>query len=139
MTTLRIQKFETASLKQVTELANQNVESGEKRTKVEEATASKRLTYCREKEGLVYWKKNSTNPDNDEIKRTILENQHTSVVAGLFRIDKRVELVQRNFYRPNMVHWITNYVRSYNNCPYIKSTRHKKFGLRQPLERPHTP
>ncbi|KAL0630504.1 hypothetical protein Q9L58_010649 [Maublancomyces gigas] len=91
-TALRIQKFETVFVEKVKESAAMDEDYQETRKKVEEGTAEKRLKHYTASEGLLYWKKRLTIPDNDEIKTVILKNRHDSPVAGHFGIDKTVEL-----------------------------------------------
>ena len=58
-------------------------------------------------------------------------------VAGYFGQEKTIELVTRNFYWEKLADWINDYVRSCNECQHIKSPRHTKYELLQPLEVPY--
>lgn len=89
--------------------------------------------------GLLFWKTRLTIPEDESLKTLILENEHDSKVEGHFGIDKTMELVQRNFYWPQMTNWVTDYIRSCDECQHNKSVRHKNYGLLQPLETPYAP
>lgn len=98
------------------------------------ANEENRLTYDMTLEGLSQWNKRLTLPANDEIPTEILENEDDSIVTGDFAMNKRVELVHKNYYRPCTVERMTDYVRSCDNRQHNKSNGHKKFGLLQVLD-----
>lgn len=43
--------------------------------------------------GLLFWKKRLTIPDQEDMKTSILKNEHDSVMDGHFGIDKIIALV----------------------------------------------
>lgn len=72
-------------------------------------------------------------PENQELKRLILQECHDSPMAGHFGIAKTVDLVSRTFYWPGMRKYITDYVGGCDICQRSKSSNHKPYGLLQPL------
>jgi hypothetical protein len=69
----------------------------------------------------------------------ILSDTHDSKVAGHFGQFKTLERVKNNFFWPNMDKDVEEYVRSCDSCQRNKTSRHKKFGMLQPLEIPYRP
>ena len=63
-----------------------------------------------------------------------MEAEHDSQVAGHMGMDKTIEMVDRNFYWPEMAKDIEDYVRSYEDCLKNKAPRHKRHGTLHPLE-----
>jgi len=90
-------------------------------------------------DGSLYYKGRLYIPDHLELKRTIVSKEHDTLVAGYMGQDKTVELVQRNFFWPQMDSWIRDYVRSCEDCQKDKAIRHVWYGLLQPLEVPYAP
>jgi len=78
-------------------------------------------------------------PKDEGLRRTIIEEEHDSKIAGHFGTYKTIGRVRANFYWPKMDENITEYVRSCNVCQRNKVIRHKKFGLLEPLEVPMRP
>jgi hypothetical protein len=69
----------------------------------------------------------------------IAKSEHDSKVAGEIGQKKTLKLITRNFDRPKMEEWINVYVRTCDTCQCMKSPRHAKFGLLQPLELSYSP
>jgi len=78
-------------------------------------------------------------PKDEGIRRTIMEAEHDSKIAGHFGTYKTIGRVRANFYWPKMDENITDYVRSCDVCQRNKVIRHKKYGLLEPLEVPMRP
>jgi len=78
-------------------------------------------------------------PDNQELKKMILQECHDSPMAGHFGISKTSDLVSRTFYWPSMQTYIKNYVGGCDICQRSKSSNHKPYGLLQPLPIPDRP
>jgi len=91
------------------------------------------------KEGLLYRKGMLWIPEDGPLKRTILESEHDSKVAGHMGQDKTIELVRRNFWWPMMEERIIDFVRSCPECQWNKATWHQPYGLSSPLELPYAP
>jgi len=63
-------------------------------------------------------------PDSVDLRKLILQEEHDSKVAGHMGQEKTIELVQRNFFWPQMDQWIKDYVRSCPDCQKNKAARH---------------
>lgn len=85
-------------------------------------------------DGLLYYKGRLWVPDNRALKRSILESEHDSKVAGHWGMDRTADLIRRNFWWPGMERMVRQYVRGCRECQQNKSPRHGVFGLLQPLE-----
>ena len=78
-------------------------------------------------------------PGNKELNNKILKAEHDSRVAGHFGQFKTLERIKANFYWPKMDQEVEEYVRSCDSCQQNKATRHKKYGLLDPLDIPNRP
>jgi len=78
-------------------------------------------------------------PKDESLRRTIMEAEHDSKIAGPFRTYRTIGRVRATFYRPKMDENITEYIRSCDVCQRNKVMRHKTFGLLEPLEVPMGP
>ena len=78
-------------------------------------------------------------PDNNHIKKLILEECHDSPTAGHFGIAKTHELVTRNYFWPTLRKYIKDYVSGCDTCTRNKSPHHKPYGLLSPLPIPDSP
>jgi hypothetical protein len=85
-------------------------------------------------DGGLYYKGRLFIPDSLELKKSIVDSEHDSRVAGHMGADKTVELVRRNFFWPQMDTWIRDYVGSCVECQRSKAARHARYGMLQPLE-----
>ena len=56
---------------------------------------------------------------------------------GHFGQEKTIVIVTRDFYSKGLAEWITDYLRSCDECQHSKSPRHAKYRLLQPLEVPY--
>jgi len=95
---------------------------------------SKVNTNCSIEKDLVLYKKRWYIPKDEGLRRTIMEAEHDSKIAGDFGTYKTIGRVWANFYWPKLDENITEYVRSYDVCQRNKVIQHKKFGLLEPLE-----
>ena len=78
-------------------------------------------------------------PEDETLKRIIMEAEHDSRVAGHFGTYKTIGRVRANFYWPKMDKQITKYIRSCDVCQHNKVIRHKKYGLLEPIDVPMPP
>lgn len=78
-------------------------------------------------------------PNNPEIRMAIMREDHDSKVAGHFGQHKTYERLTQNFFWSKMEDDVRDYVRSCDVCQRDKASRHKKYGLLQPLEIPFRP
>ncbi|KAH0607133.1 uncharacterized protein H6S33_003121 [Morchella sextelata] len=91
------------------------------------------------KNGLIFYKNRWYIPKDKKLQMEILSDTHDSKVAGHFGQFKTLERVKNNFFWPNMDKDVEEYVRSCDSCQRNKTSRHKKFGMLQPLEIPYRP
>jgi len=91
------------------------------------------------KEGLLYRKGMLWIPEDEPLKRTILESEQDSKVVGHMGQDRTIELVRRNFLWPTMEERIIEFVQSCPECQRNKATRHQPYGRSSPLELPYAP
>lgn len=70
----------------------------------------------------------------DELQTEVLTYNHE--LAGHFGRDKTYELLQRNYWWPNMIDTVSQYVGECSSCQAIKSTSASPSGLLQPLAVP---
>jgi len=59
-----------------------------------------------------------------DLRKMILQEEHDSKVAGHMGQEKTIELVQRNFFWPQMDQWIEDYFCSCPDCQKNKAARH---------------
>jgi hypothetical protein len=67
------------------------------------------------------------------------KSEQDSKVAEHFGQKKTLEIITRNFYWPKIEEWIIEYVGTWDTCQRMKSPRHAKFRLLQPLELSYSP
>jgi len=78
-------------------------------------------------------------PKDEGLRRTILEAEDDSKIAGHFGTYKTIGRVRANFYWLKMDENITEYVRSCDVCQRYQVIRHKKYGLLEPFPVPLRP
>ena len=78
-------------------------------------------------------------PKDEGLRRTIMEAEHDSKIAGHFGTYKTIGRVRANFYWAKMEEHITEYVCSCDVCQRNKVIRHEKYGLLEPFEVPMRP
>src|SRR4051812_47989376 len=104
--------------------------------KVEGSEVDKNITV---EDGLLLFKNRWYIPENKELKLKILAAEHDSRIAGHFGIYKTMDRVRANFFWQDMDKEVEQYVRTCDTCQRNKSTRHKRFGLLEPLDIPNRP
>jgi len=90
-------------------------------------------------ENLLYYQGRIYVPDNQDIKREILQQCHDDPLSGHYGLFKTHELVSRSFYWPGMRAFTKKFVLSCDLCQRTKTARHKPYGLLKPLEIPEQP
>jgi len=75
----------------------------------------------------------------DQLRLDILTRYHEKPAAGHFGVKRTLELISRNFWWPKMEDDVKNFVKSCETCMRNKKSRHRKFGLLQPLDVPERP
>ena len=91
------------------------------------------------KDGMLFHKGKVWIPADPSLRKLILESERDSRVAGHMGMDKTMELVDRNFYWPEMAKDIEDYVHSCEDCQKNKASRHKRHGALLPLELSYAP
>ena len=74
-----------------------------------------------------------------ELRLEILMRYHETPAAGHLGVKRTLELISRNFWWPKMEDDVKDFVKSCETCMRNKKSRHRKFGLLQPLEVPERP
>lgn len=98
------------------------------------STLDKKLSL---KHDLVCYKSTWYICNNIARKRRIYESFHDSKIAGHFGRNKTTERLRALFYWPKLDEETEEYVRGCDTCERDKASRHKKYGLQQPLNIPH--
>jgi len=75
-------------------------------------------------------------PKDEGLRRTIMEAEHDSKIAGHFGTYKTIGRIRANFYRTKINKHITEYVLSCDVCQRNKVIRNKRYELLEPLEVP---
>jgi hypothetical protein len=75
-------------------------------------------------------------PNASVLRLRILHENHDSKVAGHFGQFKTAERKKQNFYWSKMDEDVRDYVRSSDTCQRDEVSRHKRYGLLQPLDIP---
>src|SRR5690606_8079316 len=88
---------------------------------------------------VIHWKDRWYIPNHQGLRLAILKDNHDSRAAGHFGVHKTIERLRQNFHWPNMDGDATDYVKSCDICQRDKSSRHKKYGLLEPLQAPYRP
>ena len=68
------------------------------------------------KDGMLNRKGKIWLPRDEALKKIVLKIEHNTMVAGYMGMDKTLEMINRNFYRPRMAEDIEDYVRSCDDC-----------------------
>ena len=89
--------------------------------------------YGIEKELLLY-KNQWYIPKHETLRKTIMEAEHDSRIAGHFRTYKTIGKVRANFFWPKMDEHIAEYVKTSDVCQRNKTIRQKKYGLLEPID-----
>jgi hypothetical protein len=78
-------------------------------------------------------------PNNDDIKRTILEECHDLPAAGHFGVAKTYDLVSRNYHWIGLRKYVKDYISGCDVCLRNKNRHHKPYSLLSPLPIPDGP
>jgi hypothetical protein len=91
------------------------------------------------KDGLLFYENRWVIPNDSALKLRILQENHDSKVAGHFGQFKTIERTKQNFFWNKMEDDVRDYVRSCDTCQRDKTSRHKRYGLLQPLDISYRP
>jgi hypothetical protein len=94
------------------------------------------LSECTIQNDRLYYQNRLVIPDHDELKLKLLQYVHDSPVGGHNGRAKTLELLQRQYYWPQMHETVRRYVASCHVCSRIKASREKYHGLLKPLPVP---
>lgn len=75
---------------------------------------------------------------NDDLRLKVLKQKHDHPTSGHFGAAKTLELISRDFWWPKLYQTVSDYVASCE-CARAKASRHKPYGLLQPLPIPEQP
>ena len=91
------------------------------------------------KVGMLFRKDKVWIPSDPSLPKLIMESEHDSRLAGHMGMDKTMELVDRNFYWPEMAKDFEDYGYSCEDCQKNKASRQERHGALHPLELSYTP
>jgi len=91
------------------------------------------------KEGLLFLDERIYVPSEDSLKLRILRSRHDHPTAGHPGRNKTLLIVRRDFYWPGIKDYVERYVQGCHQCRRAKASRHKPYGLLQPLPVPQRP
>ena len=83
-------------------------------------------------QGLVYVPPGS-------LRLQVIQSCHDSPLSGHFGLGKTLELITRNYWWPRQWKMVKHFIRTCDICARTKSTRHKPYGLLEPLPVPSRP
>jgi len=141
ISSVRFQKIPMATfsadfMEKVVQAAESDPDWMEEYEKAMEGNPSKDVEYHA---GALYYQNRLWIPNNQNLRREILEYEHDSKVAEHMGQSKTIELIRRNFSLSDMDNDISSWVRSCLVCQRAKAPRHGRYGLLRPLELPYAP
>lgn len=75
----------------------------------------------------------------ESIQQELIREKHGAIAHGHQGIEKTLERITRNYYFPNMRKRVEEVIKECIGCNLNKPTRHRPYGLLQPLEPPEGP
>ena len=97
---------------------------------------SSRLRHFQLQDDILLYKNLVYVPHHLPLQLQILKTYHDSPASGHFGQAKTLELIQRDFWWPNMRQFTNKYIASCDICARSKGIQHKPHGLLQPLPVP---
>lgn len=94
------------------------------------------LAECENREGYLYYGNRLYVPDLPEPKAKLLEACHASPVAGHPGISRTYEILDREYYWPQMLCYVKRWVTNCHQCRRAKPSREARQGLLKPLPVP---
>lgn len=73
---------------------------------------------------------------SEERRQAVIKERHDNKLVGHKGIAKTIELITRDFTWPGLRKDVERYIGNCGRCKRTKTSRHKKFGLLQPVEVP---
>ena len=104
-----------------------------------EETQSKDLSLadCKEVDGRLYYRDRLFVPQHHPLQMRLCRLYHDSSLGGHLGNANTYELLQRNYYWPNMQKFVNRYVSHCHTCKRSKGSRFKKQGVLKPLPVPN--
>ncbi|GJP40023.1 hypothetical protein CLOM_g24317, partial [Closterium sp. NIES-68] len=78
-------------------------------------------------------------PTYRTLRELLIQEAHDSNFSGHYGVEKIARLLSRNYYWPDLLTDVQQYVTSCVTCQRMKSSRLRRAGLLQPLEQPSRP
>jgi hypothetical protein len=94
------------------------------------------LAECVERDGYLYYRDRLYVPNCPELHAELLRMYHESPVAGHMGRARTYEALSREYYWPNMLDYVEQWVRNCHTCRRITSSREAKQGVLKPLPIP---
>ena len=94
------------------------------------------LSECTEVNEQLHYRERVYVPDHHPLRLHLCKEHHDTPVAEHPEKAKIYELLIRNYYWPNMQCFVNQYVQNCYTCTCIKTPRHAKFEVLQPLPVP---
>lgn len=90
-------------------------------------------------DGLLRFKGKIFVPDQKDLRLRVLQDKHDHILAGHFGQNKTLELVQREYYWPDLRDFVQSFAKTCDTCLRNKSQRHKPYGFLKQLPIPDKP
>jgi hypothetical protein len=94
------------------------------------------LAECENRNGYLYYGNRLYVPDLPELKAKLLESCHASPVAGHPGSSRTYEILDREYYWPQMLRFVQRWVANCHQCRRAKPSREARQGLLRPLPVP---
>lgn len=94
------------------------------------------LAECENRDGHLYYGNRIYVPDLPELKAKLLESCHASPIAGHPGVSKTYEILDREYYWPQMLGYVKRWVANCHQCRRAKPGREGRQGLLKPLPVP---
>jgi transposase InsO family protein len=92
-----------------------------------------------ESDGLLMFRGEIYVPNDRNLRCRIIKQHHDTCIAGHAGCFKTLELTSRNYWWPQMSHYISIYVKHCNLCNQTKVQRRQPIGELHPSETPEAP
>lgn len=94
------------------------------------------LASCEDRNGYLYYGNRLYVPDLPELKAKLLESCHASPIAGHPGVSRTYEILDREYYWPQMLSYVRRWVANCHHCRRAKPNREARQGLLKPLPVP---
>jgi hypothetical protein len=97
------------------------------------------LSECTLHDGLLLYQQRIYVPDSEQLKSSIVQQNHDNPAVGHPGRARTFEILSRNYYWPGMRRFVHRYVDNCDTCSRSKPVKHAPYGLLKPLEAPSQP